>query len=290
MGVAAGDTPPAVLELRLLAPEDIVADEDLNSRDSIGSVADLAKSMLRDGQEQPIRVRLVDGAYHLVFGYRRHRAGLKVNADGMYDVTQWPDGFRLRAEVVECTDAEAFECNVIENSHRKDLNLIEQARSLDRMVTGFGYTQKQAAQAAGVSEATASRRLRLLEAPRGVQKLVSAGKLSAHDVLAVLEEHEEPADREAAFQQLADEAGREGAEGEDSKAKKAKKTKVEDDKKPLTAKKVNQFWQGILDEEVVEGVDTTALRYIAGHVLQFSQQKIGARALRSRLAGMSVPA
>ena len=175
-----------VLETVMLHPDEIVVDEEMNSRDSTGAVDELVASLIQ-GQTTPIKVRRKpDGLIHLVEGYRRHRAAGLINSTGVdYDTERWPDGFKLRAEVIECTDAQAFVSNVIENNLRKDLGLVEKARAMDRLVNEFGLSQTEVARQMGVNRSVVNKHLKMLAAPRNVLKLVGQGKATMDAVLEV---------------------------------------------------------------------------------------------------------
>lgn len=289
--------PIPYMETVMLHPDEIVVDEELNSRDSTGKVEDLAAS-LQQNQEQPIRVRLVDGLYHLVFGYRRHKAARLINDNDAYDKAKWPDGFKLRAEVCQLDDAGTFAANVAENNQRKDLGVIERAQAMDRMVNYFGWSHEAVAAKFGVSRVTVTRSLKLLAAPRAVRKLVAEGKVNADTVLEILAMPEDKAGE--AFEVLVAEIEEGKKASRDSMRQKRRKAKggqkdeggSDDDspapeKKKPTLKQIRSFWVAIRDEVLPEGAEITQ-QVVADWVVRHIDGKIGDRAMQSRLAGLAM--
>lgn len=297
--------PAVVTRTEHLHPDEIVVDEELNSRDTTGKVEDLAASLLSRGQEQPIRVRQVEGqgitVYHLVFGYRRHKAAQYINENGLADSEKWPDGFKLRAEVVECSDSAAFASNVVENAQRKDLTLIETCRAMDRLSAEFGWTQQEIADLFRCNRSTVSRNLKLLTAPKAAQKLVSAGKATAEVVLEILQRPEE--EQKVAFEELQEEVTGGGKAKSLRQKKRTKRYKAEkaegNGDEPATAgstgsestklsrKEILLFWETTRDEELPEGADNT-IQIVADWVVRHMEGKrgYGDRAMRSKLASL----
>lgn len=134
---------------------------------------ELADSIREYGVIQPILVRRSGRGYELVAGERRWRAarlaGLK----------------RVPAIVRELNDRENAFFALIENMQRSDLNSIEEAEGLSRMMDEFGLTHDEAGKAVGKSRAYVSNALRLLKLPEQVKKLVASGELSAGHARAV---------------------------------------------------------------------------------------------------------
>ncbi len=131
------------------------------------SLEELASSIKAQGIVQPIVVRPVEGAapggsqrYEIIAGERRWRAaqiaGLAV----------------VPAVIRRVPDEAAIAMALIENIQRENLNPLEEARALERLISEFGITHQQAADAVGRSRAAVSNLLRLLELPDEVCQLV----------------------------------------------------------------------------------------------------------------------
>jgi ParB family chromosome partitioning protein len=130
------------------------------------ALADLAESIRAQGVMQPILARpLGDGRYEIVAGERRWRAAR------MAGLTHVP------VLVREVSDRHALAIALIENIQREDLNALEQAAGIQRLIEEFGMTHAQAAEALGRSRAGVTNLLRLLELAPPVQELLREGKL-----------------------------------------------------------------------------------------------------------------
>ena len=140
-----------------------------------GALADLAASIKAQGLMQPILARpLGAGRYEIVAGERRWRAAR------MAGLTEVP------ALVREMPDRHALALGLIENLQREDLNPLEEAAGLKRLVEDFGMTHAEAAEAVGRSRTGITNALRLLELAPPVQELVREGKLDMGHVRALL--------------------------------------------------------------------------------------------------------
>ena len=144
------------------------------------SLAELAESIREQGVLQPLIVRAisaVDGdatIYEIVAGERRWRAAQ------LAGLTTVP------VIVRELTDQEALAVALIENLQREDLNPIDQAQSMSRLVAEFGMTHEQIAKALGRSRASVSNFLRLLELADEVKTAMVDGKLDMGHARALL--------------------------------------------------------------------------------------------------------
>jgi ParB family chromosome partitioning protein len=144
------------------------------------ALEELAISIRKQGVIQPIIVRPVANAapgaprYEIVAGERRWRAaqiaGLK----------------SIPAVVRRVADDAAIAMALIENIQREDLNPLEEARALERLVAEFGVTHEQAAEAVGRSRAAVSNLLRLLELAPEVAELVEKRRLDMGHARALL--------------------------------------------------------------------------------------------------------
>ena len=144
-----------------------------------GALYELAESIKAQGIMQPILVRrLVDGAnagkYEIIAGERRFRAARLAGLDS------------VPVLVRDVPDESAAAMALIENIQREDLNPLEEAQGLQRLVKEFGLTHEQAAQAVGRSRSAASNLLRLLNLAEPVQTMLMAGDLDMGHARALL--------------------------------------------------------------------------------------------------------
>ena len=145
------------------------------------TLAELAESIKAQGVVQPIIVRPIKGAgaggetqYEIVAGERRWRAA---QLAGLHTVP---------AVVRDIPDEAAVAVALIENIQRENLNSIEEARSLHRLIEEFGLTHEDAAEAVGRSRATVTNLLRLLELPRPVREMLERRQLDMGHARALL--------------------------------------------------------------------------------------------------------
>jgi ParB family chromosome partitioning protein len=144
-----------------------------------GALYELAESIKAQGIMQPILVRrLADGAnagrYEIIAGERRFRAAKLAGLDS------------VPVLVRDVPDEAAAAMALIENIQREDLNPLEEAQGLQRLVKEFGLTHEQAAQAVGRSRSAASNLLRLLNLTDAVQAMLMAGDLEMGHARALL--------------------------------------------------------------------------------------------------------
>ncbi|MFO1218596.1 MAG: ParB/RepB/Spo0J family partition protein [Burkholderiaceae bacterium] len=130
------------------------------------SLSELAQSIKQQGLMQPVLVRPVGGdRYEIIAGERRVRAA---NMAGLDEVP---------VLVREVPDEAAAVMALVENIQRENLNPLEEAQGLQRLIDEFNLTHEQAAQAVGRSRSAASNLMRLLHLSMPVQKLLMAGDL-----------------------------------------------------------------------------------------------------------------
>ncbi len=122
------------------------------------SLMQLTTSIRQHGVLEPILVAETEKGYTIIAGERRYRAS-KVAG-----LTTIP------ALVKESSPKEMLLYGLIENLHRKDLNVMEKAKSYNKLAEKFGYTHKEIADRLGVSRATISQSLRLLNLPEEIQQ------------------------------------------------------------------------------------------------------------------------
>lgn len=127
---------------------------------------ELAASIKEFGVVQPVVVRKKGRSYELVAGERRLRAA------GLAGLTKVP------AIVKDYDDAKMMEIALIENIQRHDLNPIEEAQGLRRLMQEFKLTQEQTAERVGRSRSAVTNILRLLNLPEQVQKQIINGVLT----------------------------------------------------------------------------------------------------------------
>ncbi len=143
------------------------------------SLAELTASIKAQGIMQPILVRAIDktpGAerYEIVAGERRWRAAQQANLA------------EVPVLVRDIPDEQALAMALIENIQRENLNPLEEAQGLQRLIDEFGLTHQQAADAVGRSRPAASNLLRLLQLSTPVQTLLMSGKLDMGHARALL--------------------------------------------------------------------------------------------------------
>ncbi|MGG7054599.1 ParB/RepB/Spo0J family partition protein [Nitrosomonas sp. ANs5] len=130
------------------------------------SLTGLAESIKAQGIMQPILVRpLVAGGYEIIAGERRWRAAQ------IAGLTQIP------AIVREVPDESALALSLIENIQREDLNPLEAALGIQRLIEEFGMTHQSAGQVLGSSRSAITNLLRLLNLAAPVQELILQGKI-----------------------------------------------------------------------------------------------------------------
>ena len=154
------------------------------------SLEDLADSIRAQGVVQPIVVRPVEGGdYEIIAGERRWRAA---QLAGLQEVP---------VVIRDMDDRAAIAVALIENIQREDLNPIEEAVALQRLIEEFDMTHQEAAGAVGRSRAAVSNLLRLLTLNSDVRKLLEHGDLEmghARALLALEGEHQSQTAREVA--------------------------------------------------------------------------------------------
>jgi len=141
------------------------------------SLAELAESIREQGVLQPLIVRVAPGAdpaYEIVAGERRWRAARLAGLAAVPVIVR------------ELSDREALAVALIENLQREDLNPIDQAQSMSRLVDEFGMTHEEIAKALGRSRAGVTNFLRLLELADGVKQAMVAGTLDMGHARALL--------------------------------------------------------------------------------------------------------
>ena len=146
------------------------------------SLNDLASSIKAQGVMQPILVRQIAGSsYEIIAGERRWRAAK------IAGLTHVP------VLVRSVPDNAALAMALIENIQREDLNPLEEAVGIQRLIDEFKMTHQTAADAVGRSRSAASNLLRLLKLPQPIQAMLAEGNLDmghARALLALDEGHQ----------------------------------------------------------------------------------------------------
>jgi len=139
------------------------------------SLQELADSIAAQGVVQPIVVRPIDaGRYEIVAGERRWRA------------SQLAGRPEIPVVVRDVSDQTAIAMALIENVQRDDLNAIEEAGALHRLLSEFELTHQEVARAVGKSRTTVTNLLRLLELEEDVKTMIQAGDLEMGHARALL--------------------------------------------------------------------------------------------------------
>lgn len=142
------------------------------------ALQELAESIRNQGVMQPILVRPLPGKgarrYEIIAGERRYRAAQLAGLD------------EVPVLVREVADENAAIMALIENIQREDLNPLEEAHGVKRLLDEFGLTHEQAAQAIGRSRSATSNMLRLLNLCEPVQTMLLAGDIDMGHARALL--------------------------------------------------------------------------------------------------------
>jgi len=170
--LAALDAPPTALPVKALRAGKYQPRSHMDE----GALAELADSIRTQGVMQPILVRPVGAAghYEVIAGERRLRAA---RLAGLKEVP---------VLVREVDDEHAAVMALIENIQREDLNPLEEAQGVRRLLDEFSLTHEEAAQAIGRSRSATSNLLRLLNLASPVQTMLLAGDIDMGHARALL--------------------------------------------------------------------------------------------------------
>ena len=185
LGPKVQDAPAAALAAETGVPTQLLLDQMVpgayqpRTRMDEGALYELAESIKAQGIMQPILVRrLADGEnvgkYEIIAGERRFRASKLAGLDS------------VPVLVRDVPNEAAAAMALIENIQREDLNPLEEAQGLQRLIREFGLTHETAAQAVGRSRSAASNLLRLLNLAEPVQTMLMAGDLDMGHARALL--------------------------------------------------------------------------------------------------------
>ena len=138
------------------------------------TVKSLALSIKENGLLQPISVRKLDDKYELIAGERRYRACL-YNGDK-----------QIKAVIYDMSDEESATLSLIENIQRENLNAIEQAMAMARIMKNEDITQNELADRLGYKQSTVANKLRLLKLPDYIKNALSHGQITERHARALL--------------------------------------------------------------------------------------------------------
>ena len=138
------------------------------------SLRELAESIKAQGVMQPVLVRSVGDGYEIIAGERRVRAAAMA---GLHEVP---------VIIKQVSDNAALAMALIENIQREDLNPLEEAHGVQRLIREFHFTHEQAAEAIGRSRSATTNLLRLTNLAAPVQQMVLDGKLDMGHARALL--------------------------------------------------------------------------------------------------------
>ena len=142
------------------------------------TMSSLAASIKELGVLQPVLVRQIGGEaaddFELIAGERRWRAARRAGLQTIPVLVQTSD------------ETQSLEQALVENLHRQDLNVLEEAAAYQQLIEEFGYTHDQVATRVGKSRTAVTNTLRLLQLPAGVQRLLAEGQISPGHARALL--------------------------------------------------------------------------------------------------------
>ncbi|MDR0484885.1 MAG: ParB/RepB/Spo0J family partition protein [Alphaproteobacteria bacterium] len=128
----------------------------------------LANSIKEKGVIQPVLLRKIDeNRYEIIAGERRCRASKLAGLE------------QISAIIIEASDKEVMEIGLIENLHRKDLDVIEEAVAYKNLCDEFNYTHEDVAKVVGRSRSYVTNFLRILSLPQDILQLIKSGSISA---------------------------------------------------------------------------------------------------------------
>lgn len=143
----------------------------------------LLASIRSQGIIEPLIVRVNHASqrFELVAGFRRFEAAVALGLE------------TVPCRVMDLTDQQVDEMRLVENLQRQDLNHLEQARAIQKLIDRSGLTQAQVGERIGMAQPTVANRLRLLELPETVQDGIRRGILSGSAAAEVLRVKDAPA-------------------------------------------------------------------------------------------------
>jgi ParB family chromosome partitioning protein len=142
------------------------------------TMSSLSASIKELGVLQPVLVRQIGSVaaddFELIAGERRWRAARRAGLQS------------IPVLVLTSDETQSLEQALVENLHRQDLNVLEEATAYQQLIEEFGYTHEQVAKRVGKSRTAVTNIVRLLQLPSGVQRLLSEGQISPGHARALL--------------------------------------------------------------------------------------------------------
>lgn len=248
---------PSDLEVKLLPMEEVFADDEFNCRGKLipMDVADLAQQIEKIGLIQPITVRPYNKGpkgtkYQIVAGYRRHMAHVINRAK------------EIKAIVVEgLSDTDAEIINLSENLNRQDLNMVQEAKAVAKLMMK-GLTQKEIAKRLDKSTGWVQMRAAILKLPEAIKEEIKAGWIKSEHIPELVRLN--PEEQITAVKYIKD---RKLTEGERTRVKITKASMKKDVKTKTRRdpKQINIMLEHVLDY-VGAGFATRALAWAAGNI------------------------
>lgn len=144
------------------------------------ALEELAQSICRHGILQPLSVRRVGAGYELIAGERRLRAAQRAGLS------------EIPCIIMTMDDKESGMAALVENLQRQELDFMEEAKGICRMMDVWNMSQEQAAQALGKSQSALSNKLRILRHSERVLRAIREGNLTERHARALLKLPTEP--------------------------------------------------------------------------------------------------
>ena len=141
---------------------------------NIDSLNELADSIKSYGVIQPISVRELEGGYEIIMGERRFRASQIANAT------------HIPAIIVDISDDDSAVVALVENLQRENLNFLEEASALSKLIEEHNLTQKEIADKIGKKQSTISNKLRILNLSDSVKEKILLNNLTERHARALL--------------------------------------------------------------------------------------------------------
>lgn len=136
----------------------LVIDQSKNVRTDLGNISDLMSSIEQDGILEPLLgYELEDGRVEVIAGFRRAQAAKQLKMDA------------VPVHIINEEDHPRYRVALVENLQREDMNALDKARGIHRMMSDLNADQREAARMLGVSDGYISQYLSVLELPEDVQ-------------------------------------------------------------------------------------------------------------------------
>jgi ParB/RepB/Spo0J family partition protein len=136
----------------------LVIDQSKNVRTDLGNISDLMSSIEQDGILEPLLgYELEDGRVEIIAGFRRAQAAKQLKMDA------------VPVHIINEEDHPRYRVALVENLQREDMNALDKARGIHRMMSDLNVDQREAARMLGVSDGYISQYLSVLELPETVQ-------------------------------------------------------------------------------------------------------------------------